>query len=80
MDKQIPISHTLGRLCEVFQLLCRTFILFGMLRFIANNPTIDTIAVIQKLFPETKMNAVISLGCGFIPPKLSVMKHPSWAD
>lgn len=38
--------------------------------FIPNNPTIDTMVVIQKLFPEAKMNAVISLGCGFIPPKL----------
>ena len=48
--------------------------------FISNNPTIDTMVVIQKLFPEAKMNAAISLGCGFISSKLFIMTHPSWAD
>jgi len=44
--------------------------------FIANNPTIDAIVDIQKHFPQKQMKAVISLGCGFVPPERFVIDAP----
>ena len=84
MDKKALINDAFGRLHELLQLLCLTFIHIDG-GFIANNPTVDALVDIQNYFAKNQrkanVKAVISLGCGYVTPEpFSIDEHKADID
>lgn len=42
----------------------------------ANNPTIFAIREAQLLWPDTRIDCLVSVGCGSVPTKVSLMPMP----
>lgn len=44
---------------------------------VANNPTIFAIREAQLLWPDTKIDCLVSIGCGSVPTKVIVLVYSS---